>query len=128
MRKSTFIAVLLLAITTSAFQCNKDKNRTSGCLKGELLHAFCASYIVKITDGTYDPSLAESSWLDPVTGNTYTNVFTVSNVCDLAGKVPGDEFSFYFTDDNGEQNCAVCLALRATPSKANKIRLANCGD
>jgi hypothetical protein len=128
MIKSTFIAVLLIAVTSSAFQCNKDKNR-SQCLRGKLIDAMCASYIVQITAGDYDPSRVENNWLDPQTGNTYTNVFAVSNFCGLQGKIaPGDEFNFKFADDAPIEGCITCMALRAAPSKTNKIKLSNCGD
>jgi hypothetical protein len=129
MMKSTFIAVLLIGITASAFQCNKKDNNRITCLRGKLIDAMCASYIVQITGGDYDPSLVESNWQDPQTGNSYSNVFAVTNFCELQGNIaPGDEFVFYFTDTSTFENCITCMALRATPAKANKIRLTNCGD
>lgn len=129
MIKSTFIAILLLTGTASSFQCNKDKNR-GACLKGEVIDAMCASYIIKITEGNYDPSLVQDSWQDPQTGNTYTNVFAIANICDLQGKlVAGDKFSFRFTDASLKDDCNTCMAIRPTPSKVNKIRLTtSCND
>jgi hypothetical protein len=130
MIKSFSLAILMLAVSAAAFQCKKNNGRTGECLKGKVIDAMCASYIVQITGGNYDPSLVVNSWQDPHTGNTYTNVFAVSNFCDLQGKIAtGDEFSFYFTDDAITEDCATCLAIRPTPSKANKVKLTtSCDD
>lgn len=132
MIRSTLITVLLIAVAVSAFQCNKTDNNNhhqTKCLRGKLIDSLCASYIVQITGGDYDPSLVESSWQDPQSGNTYTNVFTVANVCEMQGNIaPGDEFVFFFTDSNMFPSCVTCLAIRPTPSKTHKIRLTNCGD
>lgn len=126
MRKILFVPVLLLFFVVTAFQCNKSKNECpeGGCLKGVLIDDMCGSIIIKITGGTYDPSRVEASWNDPHTGNTYQNVFTVTNYCDIQGRLTkGQEFYFYFKDNFPPPNCFVCLAIRLAPAKKNIISI-----
>ena len=131
MKKTTIFLVILLSFGVFAFQCKKNNDPYSGeCIKGQLIDALCASYIIKITDGNYDPSRVVNNWQDPHSGNTYDKVFAVSNFCDIQGKLtPGQELTFTFEDGDSANDCVTCMAIRPVPPKSNKIKLtASCED
>lgn len=125
MKITTILPVILLSFGVSAFQCRKNNNSYSGeCIKGQLIDALCASYVIKITDGNYDPSRVVNNWQDPQSGTTYDKVFAVSNFCDIQGKLtPGQELTFVFEDGGSDNSCVTCMAIRAVPPKSNKIKL-----
>jgi hypothetical protein len=109
--------------------CDKE-NYSSGCLEGKVIDAFCADYIIQITGGEFDRSIADTTWTDPVSGNIYQNVFQVLNYCHLQEKnvSRGDKFYFRLSDMNSGNNCVTCLAIRLGPgpAAANRITITNC--
>ena len=123
MQKKFFLISVLIALFSSGFQCYKDNpRRISGCLKGKLeIKGICMNYVISVKQGNIDPALIETSWQDPVTGNTYQNVFALGSPCSFPSDInEGDEFYFYATE-NSSGNCAACLAYRPTPQKHLQI-------
>ncbi len=117
--------ILLLSISILSFQCSKDQLNIpdSDCLKGKLIVSGpCKNLIIKIINGSYDPSKVESKWTDPMTNLVHENVFTVKNVCSFPDSIKElDEFYFYFVKNPENSDCAVCLIYRPTPSTSNYI-------
>lgn len=128
LKLSTKIITGLVFLVT-ALSCNKE-NFTSGCLEGKLIDAFCADYIIQITDGEFDQFVADATWTDPVSGNVYQNVFRLKNYCPLQERSisNGDTFTFRISNENYVNNCVTCLAIRPGPGPvaANTITLTNC--
>jgi hypothetical protein len=118
-----------LVFLVTALSCNKE-TINSNCLEGKLIDAFCADYIIQITDGEFDRSVADATWTDPVSGNVYQNVFRLKNYCHLQERSisNGTIFNFRISKENYTNNCVTCLAIRPGPGPvtANSIILTNC--
>ena len=127
MQKQLLFITAFVAVVSSGFTCNKDDaRRISGCLKGKLeIKGICMNYVISIKEGDIDPSLLEATWQDPVTGNTYQNVFALSSPCNFPAAIDeGDEFYFYVMDKS-PGDCAVCMAYSPTPQKKLPIIVSN---
>ena len=127
MKKIKLLIIIFSVCAITGFQCEKDVF-FSGCLRGRVIDAFCADYIIQVTSGSYDTSLVVSSWPDPVTGITYNNVFSVQNFCELQKALiqPGSEISFRIGGHTSSNSCITCMGLRPTPDKKNVIKLSAC--
>jgi len=114
-----------MLILFPGFRCDKEEETLlSGCLKGKLeIKGVCMNYVISVQQGTYDPSLIEASWKDPITGNTYAKVFALGSLCDFPDTIKeGDEFYFNVVNKT-DDNCAVCLAYRPVPEKHLQIKV-----
>lgn len=116
-----FSALALLTLTN--FQCSKT-DTPKDCYKGRLeIQGACGHYTIKVLSSNIDPSLIQSAWTDPYTGNQYTNVFALDGTCNFPQNISeGDEFYFKLSD-TPDQNCFICLAIYPTPSKRLAIQV-----
>jgi hypothetical protein len=125
MKKPIIYLTAIITLLISGFKCDKEEETIlSGCLKGKLeIRGICMNYVITVKEGTIDPSMIEANWKDPVTGITYTNAFALGSPCDFPDSIKeGDEFYFKVVS-NSDDNCAVCLAYRATPQIRLKIKV-----
>jgi len=119
--KKTILIPLFFLLIFSGFQCKKD-TYLSGCIKGRLeIKGICMNYVIKVVEGTVDPSLIETGWQDPATGIHYQNVFALASPCSFPDNISeGEEFYFRIVAEDNK-TCAVCQAYRPIPSKNLKI-------
>lgn len=85
----------------------------------------CGQIVIGVLSGNIDPAKVLASWKDPSTGNVYSNVFCVGNVCSFgaAGLSPGDVFTFGLDPAPPAQTCAICNAILANfPTVFNAIK------
>jgi hypothetical protein len=118
---------LLVLLISSAFTCSK-RSATRGCIKGKLvINGICRQLVVQVIDNNIDTSRVQSNWLDASDNNkAYQHVFTIDNVCSYPQNISaGDVFYFNYNDNPPPQECAVCMAYRATPAKHNSISICN---
>lgn len=118
---SYFCLIFFVAFT--AFQCKKASS-SANCYKGRLeIQGICGNYTIKLLEGNLDKSSYETSWTDPQSGKTHTNVFALGNQCSFPASLKeGDEF-YFDLPGSGNENCAVCLAIYPKPSKKLSIRV-----
>jgi len=108
---------LLAALPFFSFEC---KNKTSAWLKGKVIRITCASTVVQVLD---NKKIGDSSWADSMsTHQTYNNVFSVSNKCELPQTLKaGDEF--WFTIDSiSKTQCIVCMMYDAPPQSKFSVK------
>jgi hypothetical protein len=118
-----FLLLLALSALVQGSTCNK-KPGSNHCFKGRLeIKGICMNYTMSVIEGTIDPNLVESSWLDPNTGKTYKNAFRLEHPCSFPASIKeGDEFYFEI-DPAPEKDCAVCRAYYPTPTKPLSIKI-----
>src|ERR1700753_3348086 len=74
---------VLLAFLLLVAGCSPN-GPTGQLLHGKLIMSTgCGNYMLQVTQGTLPSDKINSTWKDPLTGNVYTNVFTVLNRCVL---------------------------------------------
>lgn len=119
------LASLLLCISITGIKCRPDDvvvktNR----LKGKLvIDAACAHYVIQVLEGDTSNIQLAATWNNPANNNSYTNVFTVSNVCSFpSGEInQGDIFFFEITKTPAPSNCEVCQIFYPTPVESNAV-------
>jgi len=112
--------------------CSSSKSDTvippdpeSKCAKGKLVaRSNCREYVVQVIQGNIGTDKVTPTWFDAETGNTFNNVFAVSNYCDITDTLPtGKEFYFDILDNFPVQGCSTCARIRPVPDKSNAITI-----
>lgn len=119
-----FFSLLVIGVLTiSADGCGKKK-ATNGVYKARLeIKAICRNYTIKLLEGNIDTSLISTNWTDESTNKSYTNVFGLSNPCNLPDSIQqGDEF-YFSIDTTKQEECIVCMAYYPTPPKKIMIKV-----
>jgi hypothetical protein len=118
--KPLFIAACLLFLG-----CKSHEIAPQNCFKGRLaVKGICLNYTIQLTSGTLDTSKIVSNWVDPVSGKSYVNAFSLVNPCVLNENIKeGDEFYFKLETVNSLDLCMQCKAYYPTPPKALAITL-----
>ncbi|HEV2480710.1 MAG TPA: hypothetical protein VGS79_13630, partial [Puia sp.] len=75
---------LILLVVLCCFACRRSTliphPSSSDTLTGTVVeNPGCGHYIVQILSGSFADSNVVKSWTDPVTGSTFSNVFTVKD-------------------------------------------------
>ena len=124
----TFYAITILAgvLSLCSFQCRKDDSPHSHVYKGKsVLNAGCGNFVIQVLDAGFPAGKMDQQWRDPLADSVYTNVFTVSNVCDMidAQLATGDVISFELADAPiKKEGCVVCFWYRPAPPTSNIIK------
>jgi hypothetical protein len=117
------LPLVFLLLAGTGFVCHKALEFPE--LTGRLvIDTACNQYAVQLLNGEIDPGHIEKTWKDPLTGNIYTNVFTVLNNCDspFNGFSTGDLFKFSI--DNSimpSLSCLVCQFKIPLPPASNSV-------
>ena len=117
------LLILFLFSALCCIQCKKAV-LTGEVLTGKLIiNGPCEHYVIQLQKGIIDTANIESTWYDIDNGNTYSNVFTVTNLCTFGNKrlQKGDVFTFQIDPNSPAQNCPICYIYVATPSKGNAV-------
>jgi hypothetical protein len=115
--------ILLLAVVFAFSSCEKQSDQ-GNTLRGKLVISdICAHYVVQVLSAT--DSATVNNWADSKRNATFSNVFTVFNVCDFgAAQIKeGEEFDFVFDPAATPSNCATCLAAYPVPPKRYSIKV-----
>lgn len=118
----TFLSLFLLA-SLFCVQCKKVP-LPSPVLTGKLIiNGPCGHYVIRLQKGTIDTANIESTWYDRDNDSTYSNVFTVANLCTFGnyGLKKGDVFTFEIDPNPPVQKCEICQIAVATPPKGNAV-------
>ena len=127
MQSRYLIKIFVLLLLSS---CSESKTDTvippdpeSKCAKGKLVaRTNCREYVVQVIQGNIGAGKVTPTWFDTETGNTFNNVFAVSNYCDITDTLPtGKEFYFDVLDNTPLQGCSTCARTRSVPDKNNPI-------
>jgi hypothetical protein len=119
-----FVAVALI-LSGAGFHCKKSK--ADNIWKGKLVAASpCDYFVVQLLSGPVaDSGILTKGWTDSATDSSYTNVFTVSDVCTFAFSRlhVGDLFTFTLNGPPPAQTCAVCeiAPLFPMPKTSNVV-------
>ena len=117
------LLILFLFSALCCIQCKKAVV-TGKVLTGKLIvNGPCEHYVIQLQKGTIDTANIESTWYESFNDSTYSNVFTVSNLCTFGNYrlQKGDVFTFQIDPNPPAQNCAICMIYVATPSKGNAV-------
>lgn len=125
MKKVFYLLLTFPLMTLFAFQCNKED--VSPLFTGKVeLEGICGRTVVSITTGDLSLLPTDSyavSWQDESTGITYTNVFMISNICQIDTVLKkGDYFSFR-VHPRPDLQCTVCMAYSPAPSQQLPIEV-----
>jgi hypothetical protein len=102
-------------------------------------HPACAGLVVQVIKGGYYDSLRLQSEFTDSYGNTFNNVFWVSNPCELDDEGQewlsdpdniGVEFTFIVRDDPSPDTCGYCKIFVKLPEVHHRITLVppDCND
>jgi len=119
------LSFLLFITGICALQCKKNGAPNGPVLTGKLVvNAACGHYAIQVLDENIDSSEIVASWKNPDTDSTFTNVFTVANICSFQslGLSQGDIFTFQLDANPSAQTCAVCQIYYPTPGKVNSVK------
>ncbi len=140
--KISFISyILLLAIPVAAgysCTCSKPpaakvasqdvatvalKSGPTDCKQGILIvRGICKQRVISIIADTAGLPF-ERSWKNPDDGKVYTNVFTVSNICDFPDRIQeGDTLNFKPIALK-KAECNVCMAYVAVPQTVQAVEV-----
>ena len=114
-----WISILPIA----SLQC--DKKKTQGqCLQGKIVRITCATTVIQVLNVD---TLGEDNWKDgSEEGNTFNNVFSVANKCDIpASMKTGDVLTFEIGEPI-KQDCIVCMMYDSPPKV--KLGIININD
>jgi hypothetical protein len=124
MKRRIYFLAGLLMVTVGVNSCKKNVTATPRIGKLVVIGA-CAHYIVQLIDSTAaDSSVLTKSWTDPNTDSTYSNVFSVSDICTFveANLPVGSEFSFTLNGPVPVQNCFECDIMPfSMPAASNSV-------
>lgn len=115
--------MIALVFCTLLWACEKENS--VACLKGRVVRVTCASTVVEVLNSG---SIGEDGWMDSFGTDTptYSNVFTVSNTCELNRPlVPGDEF-WFSVGPASVAKCELCEMLDNAPK--TKYSITNISD
>ncbi|MEO6838080.1 MAG: hypothetical protein ABI185_06805, partial [Ginsengibacter sp.] len=101
------LLILFLFSALCGIQCKKTAP-TGEVLAGKLIiNGPCTHYVIQLQKGTIDTANIESTWYDSFNDSTYTNVFTVDNLCTFGnyGLQKGDVFTFQIDPNPPAQTC-----------------------
>ena len=106
-----------------SMQC--DKKKIAGhCIQGKIVRITCATTVIQVLNVD---TLGEDNWKDGSTeGNTFNNVFSVANKCDIpASMKTGDVLTFEIGEPS-KHDCIVCM-MYDNPPKV-KLGIININD
>ena len=111
---------LLAALPFISAKC--DKKITHDCLVGKVVRITCASTVVQITSRT---DFGTDGWKNSMNneGQTYDNVFSVTNKCKLPSDLKvGDELTFTIEKPK-PTDCIVCMMYDAPPDTQYHVEI-----
>ena len=118
----TFL-ILFLLTSLCCVQCKKTII-TGEVLTGKLIiNGPCEHFVIQLQKGTIDTANIVSSWYDSDNDSTYSNVFTVANLCTFGNYdlQKGDVFTFEIDPNPPARECLICMIYVATPLKQNAV-------
>ena len=129
MKRRIILAVAVLGLLASVNSCRKHVTSGSTRLGKFVDYGGCAHYVVQLLDVTADDSsILTKSWTDTSKNITYTNVFTVSDICSFAAATAGDtlkvgdEFNFTLNGPVPDETCYTCMIWPfAMPAASNSV-------
>lgn len=121
MKLSILLPITFLLFAGTAFYCH-PKRVYPDQLTGKLvINGACGNYVVQVVSGSIDPKRIVSSWTDPLSHVTYTNVFRVANSCTFGGVAKDQLFTFTIPDPAPVQNCFLCDIYVPTPPVSTPV-------
>jgi hypothetical protein len=129
MKRRVFPILILFVAAVFVNSCKKTSNSDTRHTGKLVADGGCGHYIVQLIDSTAaDSTFLTKSWTDPLTDSTYTNVFTVSDVCtfqeiaDIDHVMVGSVFLFTLNGPVPPQICNECDVLPFNmPAASNSV-------
>ena len=125
----------LLATLMIAFaSCKKSNNTDCSLVPVKVLRYDCDRVILQVLG---PDAIGDSSWTDTVSGETYTNVVSYYNTCEIASITNGELQMLYVklqptTEHLFPPDCVQCLALPMAPPqtmvKLTEISTTSCDE
>lgn len=118
MKNRIFFFVIMLLLAGSGWRCKKNaanNNKWTGKL---VVWADCDHFVVQLQSGPIpDSGVLTRSWTDTATDSSFTNVFTVKDVCTFAqaNLKQGDVFSFTLNGAAPVETCMTCDVMPSFP-------------
>jgi hypothetical protein len=127
------LTIVVLIVSGGIYSCKKTSSGTTRLGK-YVVFAGCGHYVIQLMDVTAaDSGVVTPSWTDTSTNITYTNVFSVKDVCSFAFATVedtlrvGDELEFTLNGPVPDVVCYMCYiwpyAMPATSNVVTDIRL-----
>ena len=128
MKGSVFFAFVTIHLffntgcTKSDIENKMSRIEQGDCLKGVLVKkGICGQRIVKVLSQEKNGIKLASSWKDESSGKTFTDVFSVENICTFPSSISeGGEFTFKLSSVK-ENDCITCQAYTPVPAEKNSI-------
>jgi hypothetical protein len=128
MKRRIVFSVIVLVLLAGV-NCRKQVTSGSTRLGKFVDFGGCAHYVVQLLDVTAaDSSILTKSWTDTSKHITYTNVFTVSDICSFAEATAGDtlkvgdEFNFTLNGPVPDETCYTCMIWPfGMPAASNSV-------
>ena len=113
------VIVVLLFIPLFAFRCGDKKS--SNCVIGKVVRTSCASFVVQALN---TDTIGVDGWKDSVaTGQTYDNVFNVSNRCHIPADLKAGDTIAFTIGSTKPDDCIVCMMFDAPPEAKYQITM-----
>jgi hypothetical protein len=111
--KPLFLNIAWLTILPlSTVQCDKKKEPVN-CLEGKIIRITCATTVIQVLNVD---TLGEDNWKDGSTeGNTFNNVFSVANKCDIPATIKTGDVLTFQLGEPVKQDCIVCMMYDNPP-------------
>ena len=87
----------------------------------------CGQRVVSVISPKSNHIKVQDNWQDPVTGESYQQVFSVRNFCELSSLEEGETFSFKFIKMKMSV-CPTCLVYRPVPEADGAIVIVSKGS
>lgn len=114
--KTAFFMLMLFPFF--AFRC--ERNTGVHCFKGKVIRTSCASFVIQILD---QDSIGTDQWKDSTAGGqTYDNVFSVSNKCVIPDTYKAGDILYFDLENPGRNDCVVCMMYDAPPAARFNIK------
>lgn len=107
-----FNVIWLSVLPLASLQCNKKKAPVN-CLQGKIVRITCATTIIQVLNVD---TMGEDNWNDGSTeGNTFNNVFSVANKCDIPATIKTGDVLTFELGESAKQDCIVCMMYDNPP-------------
>lgn len=127
MKRGIYLVAIALLLGGSGYHCKKSADHS--VWTGKLvLTADCDDFVVQLQSGPVpDSGILTKSWTDSATGNSYTDVFRVKDVCTFAeaNLSVGDVFTFTLNGAVPAQVCMICNVVPNYPMPAANNAVTN---
>ncbi len=115
---------LFLAIIFLGCHAGKKASTQTECYTGKLLvKGICSQRVISVEDGSTAGLSVNPAWVNPFSGDTLRNVFSVENICDFPPEIDSGVVFKFRISKKTPSDCITCKAYTPVPDEKNIIEV-----